>query len=78
VGLTLGAELRWASRAFDDAANRVPLRAWTVVDLTATWPVAERVELFGRIENLANERYQSAAGYASAPRGAFLGARIRL
>lgn len=77
-GPTLGAELRWASRAFDDAANRVPLRAWTVVDLTATWPVAERVELFGRIENLANERYQSAAGYASAPRGAFLGARIRL
>jgi vitamin B12 transporter len=49
-----------------------------VVDLTASWPVAERVELFGRIENLANERYQTAAGYASAPRGAFLGARMRL
>jgi vitamin B12 transporter len=77
-GPTLGAELRWASRAFDDAANRVPLRAWAVVDLTASWPVAERVELYGRIENVANARYQTAAGYASPPRGAFLGARVRL
>jgi vitamin B12 transporter len=77
-GPTLGADVRWASRSFDDAANLVPLRAYAVVDVTACWPVSEKVELFGRIENLADERYQTAAGYASAPRGAFVGARWRL
>jgi vitamin B12 transporter len=76
-GPTFGADLRWASKSFDDAANLVRMRAYTVVDLTARWPVSERVELFGRIENVADERYQTAAGYASAPRGAFLGARVR-
>ena len=54
------------------------LRSYAVLDLTARWPVSERVELFGRIENAANERYQTAAGYASAPRGAFVGARMRM
>jgi vitamin B12 transporter len=49
-----------------------------VLDLTARWPVSERVELFGRIENAANQRYQTAAGYAAAPRGAFVGARARM
>jgi vitamin B12 transporter len=77
-GPTLGADLRWASKSFDDAANTVLLRAYAVLDVTARWPVSERVELFGRIENLADERYQTAAGYASARRGAFLGARVRV
>jgi vitamin B12 transporter len=77
-GPTLGADLRWASKSFDDAANLVPLRSYVVLDLTARWPVSERVELFGRIENAADERYQTAAGYGSAPRGAFVGARMRL
>jgi vitamin B12 transporter len=49
-----------------------------VVDVTARWPVSERIELFGRIENLWDEDYQTAAGYASPGRGAFVGARLRL
>ena len=77
-GPTFGADVRRASKSFDDAANTVPLRSYAVLDLTARWPLSERVELFGRIENVANERYQTAAGYASAPRGAFVGARMRL
>nr|WP_243414971.1 TonB-dependent receptor [Altererythrobacter segetis] len=77
-GPSLGADLRLVSKSFDDAANTVPLGSYAVLDLTARWPVSERVEIFGRIENAANERYQTAAGYASAPRGAFLGARMRV
>ena len=34
-GLSLGADLRWASKSFDDAANLVSLKAYAVVDLTA-------------------------------------------
>jgi len=77
LGPVVGADLRWASRSFDDAANLVPLRSYAVLDLSLRWPLGERFELFGRIENVANERYQTAAGYASAPRGVFFGARVR-
>lgn len=76
-GPTLGADLRWVAHSFDDAANRVPLRSYAVLDVTARWPLSKQVELFGRIENLWNERYQTAAGYATPPRGAFVGARWR-
>jgi vitamin B12 transporter len=77
AGATLGADLRWVSASFDDAANLVRLSPYTVLDLTARWPLTRRLELYGRVENLWNERYQTAAGYASPPRGAFLGARVR-
>ena len=48
------------------------------LDLTARWPLNEAVELFGRVENLWDEDYQTTAGYASPGRGAFVGARLRL
>ncbi|MGZ3234000.1 MAG: TonB-dependent receptor plug domain-containing protein [Croceibacterium sp.] len=77
-GPSLGTGLRWVSSSFDDAANLVPLRSYAVLDLMAAWPVSRTIELYGRVENLTNERYQTAAGYASAPRGAFVGARVRV
>ena len=77
-GASIGADLRWVAASFDDAANRVRLSPYAVLDVTGRWPIGNRIELYGRIENLWNERYQTAAGYASAPRGAFVGARWRL
>jgi len=77
-GPTLGADLRWVSKSFDDAANTVLLPTYAVLDLTARWPLNEKIELYGRVENVGNERYQTAAGYASPPRGTFVGARLRL
>jgi vitamin B12 transporter len=78
AGASVGADLRWVSASFDDAANLVRLRPYAVLDLTARYPVTKEVELYGRVENLWNERYQTAAGYASPPRGVFVGARMRL
>jgi len=77
-GASIGADLRWVAGSFDDAANRLRLSPYAVLDVTGRWPIGNRIELYGRIENLWNERYQTAAGYASAPRGAFVGARWRL
>lgn len=77
-GAAVGADLRWVSASYDDAANLVRMPSHAVFDLTARWPVSERIELFGRIENLWDEDYQTAAGYASPGRGAFVGAKLRL
>lgn len=77
-GLALGADVRLVSDSFDDAANLTRLDGFEVVTLRAAMPVGERFELFGRIENLFDQHYQTAAGYSSTPRGVFAGARVKL
>ena len=76
-GPVVGTDLRWASESFDDPAATVRMPAYATLDLTARWPLSERVELFGRIENVWDEQYQTAAGYASPGRGAFVGVRLK-
>lgn len=39
----------------------------------ASLPLGERFELFGRVENLTDERYQTVAGYGSYGCSAYAG-----
>ena len=75
--LSLGADLRVVSHSFDDAGNFNRLPGYALVTLRASLPVTEQIELFGRIENLGDERYQTTAGYGSLGRSAYVGARAR-
>ena len=75
--LSFGADLRVLSDSFDDAANLVPLGGYEVLTVRASWEASEHVTLFGRVENVWDETYQTAAGYATAGRGAYVGARAR-
>lgn len=77
----LGADMRLSSDSFDNAANTVPLDGYVVVDLRAELPLArvrgdKAIVLFARIENIFDEQYQTAAGFAQAGRGLFAGARF--
>ncbi len=79
----IGGDLRIVGEAFDNAANTVVLDGYTVFDLRVSMPLGkiagERpVEIFARAENLFDEEYQTAAGYAQAPRGIFAGLRVGL
>lgn len=76
-GPALGGDVRWVSASFDDLGATVRIPSYATLDLTARWPVSERAELFGRIENVWDEQYQTAAGYASPGRGAFVGVRFK-
>lgn len=77
-GLKLGADLRLVSDSFEDVANTVPLEGYGLLDLRAAMPVSEPFELFGRVENVFDNDYQTAAGYAAPGRGAFVGVRARM
>ncbi|MCX7676763.1 MAG: TonB-dependent receptor, partial [Alteraurantiacibacter sp.] len=77
-GLALGADLRAVSASFDDPSNSVRLGGHVLLDLRANWAVSPLLELYGRVENAWNERYQTASGYATQGRAAYLGARVRL
>jgi vitamin B12 transporter len=75
--LTLGADLRLVGDSFDNASNSVRLDGYALVTLRAFMPLAEGFELFGRIENLGNVQYQTAAGYGTAGRSAYAGVRAK-
>lgn len=74
---TLGGDVRLVGDSFDNASNLTPLDGYALADLRASLPFGERFELFGRVENLFDADYQTAAGYATAGRSAYVGARAR-
>ena len=78
LGLILGGDVRLVGGSFDNAGNTVPLDGYVTLDLRARYPIGDAFELFGRVENVFDTAYETAAGYASAPRGAFAGIRVGL
>lgn len=76
--LFLGMDLRAVSSSFDNAASTLRLAGHALLDLRARWAVSDKFELFGRAENVWDEKYQTAAGYASQGRAAFIGVTARL
>ncbi|MDT0508681.1 TonB-dependent receptor domain-containing protein [Novosphingobium sp. MMS21-SN21R] len=77
AGLTLGADLRMVGDSYDNAANTVPLDGYAVTTLRASFPVTDKVEFYGRVENLFDEGYQTVADYGTWGRSAFIGIRAR-
>ena len=77
-GLGLGADFRVAGASWDDSYNTTRLEGYEVLDLRASFGVGEHLELFGRVENVFDTAYQTAAGYASTPRSYFAGVRAKM
>lgn len=55
----------------------VSLKAFTLVNLDASWKLNKTVELYGRIENLFDQSYQEVFSFAGAGRAAYAGVRLR-
>jgi vitamin B12 transporter len=78
--LNLGASVRWVSSSADvdfQTFARTRLAGYTLASLRAAYAVSERIELFGRIENLFDERYETVSGYGTYRRNANVGLRTR-
>jgi vitamin B12 transporter len=77
IGLTTAAAVRHVGKTYNNDANTVTVAGYTLVDLRASYPLTERLELFGRVENLFDKDYQTILNYGTAGRGAFAGLRAR-
>lgn len=55
----------------------VTVDSWTRVDVTGSYDLNERIELFGRIENLFDEEYQQILGYGTPDLSGSIGIRLR-
>ncbi len=66
--------------AYDTFYNRyvVNLTPYTLVNLAGSYALTERVEVFGRIENLFDRRYEDAWTYGTPGRAGYLGLRMSL
>lgn len=75
--LTTAVSVRYVGESFEDAANTQRLKSYTLVDLRAVYPVNDGMEVYGRVENLFDERYETARNYGSVGRTAAVGLRAR-
>ncbi len=76
-GLKLGGTLTVTGDSFDDAANAVRIEGYVVFDLRASYALTEKIELYGRVENLFDENYSVVSGYGTFGRSAYAGVRAR-
>lgn len=76
-GLSTGLAVRWSGRSFDNAANSIRLDDYTLVDLRAELPLSPAVRLFGRVENLFDEKYMTAYRFGTLGRSIYAGLRGR-
>jgi vitamin B12 transporter len=77
VKLTTAVAAHYAGARFDDADNLTRLKSYVLWDLRASYPVTQQIELYGRIENLFDKRYETILNYGQLGRAAYAGVRAR-
>ena len=75
-GLETGATLTAIGDSFDDAANNRRLDGYVLADLRASFPVTRNLQVYGRIDNVFGERYETIFRYGQPGRAAFGGVRL--
>ena len=69
-GIQLGADLQYTGSRTDQTQI---LGAYLLTNVKARYAITPTVDVFGRIDNLFDRRYQTAYGYNQPPRGIFVG-----
>ncbi|CAN7331287.1 TonB-dependent receptor [Phenylobacterium sp. LjRoot219] len=69
--------VQYAGDRFDDAANRNVLKGYVLWDVRASYPVNEQVEVYGRVENLFDQSYETIRNYGQLGRAAYAGVRAK-
>lgn len=79
AGLALGADLRLQgdSVEYDYLGTPTRLDGFAVTTLRASLPLGAKLDLYGRVENVGNVKYQTAAGFNTPGRSAYAGIRAR-
>jgi vitamin B12 transporter len=77
-GLQGEVAVRHTGPSWNDAANSQRLKAYTLVDLRAAYALGPKIEVYGRVENLFDERYQTVLTYGAPGRAAYAGVRAKL
>ena len=83
TNLHIGADLEYIGSRTDVIFNAdfstsdVQTGEYTLVNLTADYQVTKAFQVYGKIENLTDETYQTVYGYASSPRAFYAGIKAK-
>jgi vitamin B12 transporter len=75
--LKLAASVQNVSDSVDGFGGTIRLDGYTLAGLRAAVPIGDRVELYGRIENLFDASYETVSGYGTLGRNAHVGVRAK-
>jgi vitamin B12 transporter len=73
----LGADLRLASDSLDGFGGSVRMDGYALITVRAAVPLGEKLELYGRVENVTDTDYETVSGYGTYGRNAHVGVRAR-
>ncbi len=77
IGLALGGTVAMVGDSYNDAGNFTRIDGYTLVGIRAEMPIGERFALYGRIDNLFDEKYETVSGYGTYGRAAYAGVRLK-
>jgi vitamin B12 transporter len=77
-GLSVGSTVTHVGDSYDNAANTVRLDGYVLASVRAEMAVGPRLSIYGRVENLFDEKYQVVRGYGTYGRAAYGGVRVKL
>jgi vitamin B12 transporter len=75
-GLETGATVTHVGDSFDNASNTRRLDGYVLVDVRASYPLTGAVSLYGRVENLFDEQYETVFRNGTPRRAAYAGVRV--
>ena len=76
IKLRTTAAVRYAGQSFDDDADTIRLKAYTLLDLRGSYPLRDDLELYARVENLTDTRYETTYQYGTLGRAGYAGVRV--
>jgi vitamin B12 transporter len=76
-GLSVGGTVSLVGDSYDDPGNFTRLDGYSLASLRAEFPIGDRLTVYGRVENLFDEKYQTVATYGTYGRTAFGGIRVK-
>lgn len=76
IKLRTDVAVRYAGMSYDDPGHTIPLKAYALVDLRASYPIRDNIEVYARIENLTDQRYETIYRYGTPRRAGYAGLRL--
>jgi vitamin B12 transporter len=73
--LSTSLQARYAGPAYDDTANEIKLGGYVLVDLRVAYALLDRLEVYARVENIADKHYETVYQYGTLGRVAYAGMR---
>jgi len=67
--------MRYAGRSFDNAITPTWLGGYVLLDLRVDYPIRDRLEIYGRVENVTNKHYETTYEYGTLGRVGYVGIR---